>query len=90
MVGRYCSYLLPKQARGTPQILIFETLGMIGRPALYTKKELIINLTNVRILAVFTRNSRLTVAKIYNSTYLCGTKNELLIFSFTTLGHHTL
>ena len=25
LVGRYCSYLLPKQAGGTPQILIFKT-----------------------------------------------------------------
>ena len=25
LVGCYCSYLLPKQARGTPQILIFKT-----------------------------------------------------------------
>ena len=35
LVGRYCSYLLPKQAGGTFQILIFKTLRMIGRPALY-------------------------------------------------------
>ena len=35
MVGRYCSYLLPKQSVGTNQILIFKTLLMIGRPALY-------------------------------------------------------
>ena len=35
LLGRYCSYLLPKQAGGTTQILIFETLRMIGRPALY-------------------------------------------------------
>ena len=31
-VGRYCSYLLPKQAEGTPQILNFKTLRMTGRP----------------------------------------------------------
>ena len=31
----YCSYLLPKQTRGTPQILIFKTLRMTSRPALY-------------------------------------------------------
>ena len=35
LVGRYCSYLLPKQARGTPQILIFKTPRPIGRPRLY-------------------------------------------------------
>ena len=34
-MGRYCSYLLPKQAGGTTQIIIFKTLQMIGRPALY-------------------------------------------------------
>ena len=34
-MGRYCSYLLPKQTGGTTQILIFETLRMIGRFALY-------------------------------------------------------
>ena len=26
LVGRYCSYLLPKQTGGTTQILIFKTL----------------------------------------------------------------
>ena len=35
LVGRYCSYLLPKQTRGTAQILIFKTSRPIGRPALY-------------------------------------------------------
>ena len=30
LVGRYCSYLLPKQAGGTPQIIIFKTLGQSG------------------------------------------------------------
>ena len=35
-MGRYCSYLLPKQTGGTTQILVFKTLRMIGRPALYT------------------------------------------------------
>ena len=36
LVGRYCSYLLPMQAGGTPQILIFKTLRMTGRPKVYT------------------------------------------------------
>ena len=36
LVGRYCSYLLPKQAGGTSQIRIFKTLRMTSRPALYT------------------------------------------------------
>ena len=35
LVGRYCSYLLPKLTGGTTQILIFKTLRMIGRPTLY-------------------------------------------------------
>ena len=35
LVGRYSSYLLPKQTRGTTQILIFKTLRMIGRLALH-------------------------------------------------------
>ena len=35
LVGRYCSYPLPKQTGGTTQILIFKTLRMIGRTALY-------------------------------------------------------
>ena len=30
LVGRYCSYLLPKQARGTPQILVDKTSPMTG------------------------------------------------------------
>ena len=34
-MGRYCSYLLPKQTGGSTQIIIFKTLRMIGRPALY-------------------------------------------------------
>ena len=34
LVGRYGSYLLPKQARWTAQILIFKTSRPIGRPAL--------------------------------------------------------
>ena len=39
-MGRYCSYLLPKQAGGTAQIIVFKTLRMIGRPALYYPKNL--------------------------------------------------
>ena len=35
LVGRYCSYLLPKEAGGTPQILILKTLGMMGRLTVY-------------------------------------------------------
>ena len=31
LVGRYCSYLLPNQARGTPQILVDKTLRMASR-----------------------------------------------------------
>ena len=31
LVGRYYSYLLPKQARGTPQILVDKTSPMTGR-----------------------------------------------------------
>ena len=34
LVGCYCSYLLPKQVRGTTQILIFKTSRPIGRPRL--------------------------------------------------------
>ena len=34
LVGRYCSYLLPKQAGGNTKILVFKTLRMIGRPVL--------------------------------------------------------
>ena len=35
LVGRYCSYLLPKQAGRTPQIFVFKTLQMAGRPTVY-------------------------------------------------------
>ena len=31
LVGRYYSYLLPKQARGTPQILVDKTSPMTAR-----------------------------------------------------------
>ena len=37
-MGRYCSYLLPKQTGGITQILIFKTLRMIGRPAVYLRR----------------------------------------------------
>ena len=33
LVGRYCSYLLPKQAGGTPQILVDKTWRMTSRAA---------------------------------------------------------
>ena len=36
LVGRYCSYLLPKQAGGTPQILVDKTSRMTGRLRVYT------------------------------------------------------
>ena len=36
LVGRYCSYLLPKQAGGTPQILVDKTSPMTGRLRVYT------------------------------------------------------
>ena len=39
LVGRYCSYLLPKQAGGTPQILIFKTSPMTGRLRVYILVE---------------------------------------------------
>ena len=35
LVSRYCRYLLPKQAGGTLQILIFKTLRMTGRLTVY-------------------------------------------------------
>ena len=41
LVGRYSSYLLPKQAGGTTQILVFKTLRMTCRPALYVKIQYI-------------------------------------------------
>ena len=40
MVGRYCSYLLPKQAGGTPQILVDKTSGMTGRLRVYSAEEI--------------------------------------------------
>ena len=36
LVGRYCSYLLPKQAGGTPQIIVDKTSSMTGRLGVYT------------------------------------------------------
>ena len=35
LVGRYCSYLLPKQAGGTPQIIVDKTSRMTGRLRVY-------------------------------------------------------
>ena len=35
LVGRYCSYLLPKQAGGTPQIIVDKTTPMTGRLRVY-------------------------------------------------------
>ena len=34
-MGRYCSYLLPKQAGGAPQILVDKTSPMTGRLRVY-------------------------------------------------------
>ena len=36
LVGRYCSYLLPKQAGGTRQILVDKTLRMTSRLRVYS------------------------------------------------------
>ena len=38
-MGRYCSYLLPKQTGGTTQILVFKTLRMTGRPTVYVSPD---------------------------------------------------
>ena len=35
LMGRYCSYLLPKQAGGTPQIIVDKTSPMTGRLRVY-------------------------------------------------------
>ena len=35
LVGRYCSYLMHKQAGGTPQILVDKTLRMTSRLRVY-------------------------------------------------------
>ena len=35
LLGRYCSYILPKQAGGTPQILVNKTSPMTGRLRVY-------------------------------------------------------
>ena len=40
LVGRYCSYLLPKQTGRTTQILIFKTLRIMSRPSLYPTQEI--------------------------------------------------
>ena len=41
LVGRYCSYLLPKQAGGTPQILVDKTSRMTGRLRVYRVVHLV-------------------------------------------------
>ena len=38
-MGRYCSYLLPKQAGGTPQILVDKTLRMTSRLRVYDLQQ---------------------------------------------------
>ena len=48
LVGRYCSYLLPKQAGGTPQILVDKTSPMTGRLRVYLIKTSTINLIQLR------------------------------------------
>ena len=42
LVGRYCSYLLPMQTGGTTQVLVFKTLRMMDRPALYIQHTVLI------------------------------------------------
>ena len=39
LLGRYCSYLLPKQAGGTPHILVDKTLRMTSRLRVYNTME---------------------------------------------------
>ena len=39
-MGRYYSYLLPKQARGTPQILVDKTSPMTGRLRVYNYEQM--------------------------------------------------
>ena len=41
LVGRYCSYLLPRQAGGTPQIIDDKTSRMTGRLRVYNKDILL-------------------------------------------------
>ena len=41
MVGRYCSYLLPKQDGGTPQIIVDKTSCMTGRLRVYMSSPLV-------------------------------------------------
>ena len=38
-MGRYCSYLLPKQAGGTPQIIVDLTSRITGRLRVYIQSE---------------------------------------------------
>ena len=40
LVGRYCSYLMHKQAGGTPQILVDKTLRMTSRLRVYNNETL--------------------------------------------------
>ena len=44
LVGRYCSYLQPKQAGGTPQILVNKTSPMTGHLRVYWKDLACVNL----------------------------------------------
>ena len=39
LVGRNCSHLLPKQAGGTPQILVDKTSSMSGRLRVYLRRN---------------------------------------------------
>ena len=59
LVGRYCSYLLPKKAGGTPQILGYKTSRVTGRlrvymcdPALFTLKFLEAELSHSSIIVI--------------------------------------
>ena len=49
-MGRYCSYLLPKQTRGTTQNFIIKTLRMIGRPRCVKLKNRNMNTTEIPVM----------------------------------------
>ena len=73
LVGRYCCYLLPKQTGGTTQILIFQTLRMIGHPALYRYVFfLVLFLTEQRYATL--GESLLILADAVVSAKVCGVR----------------
>ena len=69
LVGRYCSYLLPKQAGGTPQIIVDKTSRMTGRLRVYANEWID---TCTRYLAIMNVNRNAAYLSVHGAPRVAG------------------